>query len=279
MVSASAPWPSRGSSTMTGSSALGDVLASVMLAVALYGIGRLVASWLWLRPTHRDVDLMHVLMGVAMAGTLCRVDLLPAGVWEPVFSVLAAWFVWRFSMFVTRRGITGRDEDHVHHASHYLTHLVMALSMLYMYLSPGASPPRAVEAAGSASGAMLVAGATGSPGNLVGVPLLFVVVLLTSGVWELDAAERSARARLGTLEPETSLELARIGPSSLAPGLFDPGIFDRGLDQAATGPSTAAGPKMLPPQARRGGWLAPGYEAASHIAMCVIMGYMLVVMR
>ena len=132
---------------------------------------------------------MHIAMGVAMAGMLVA-DLNPlrSAVWEVVFVVLGVWFVWRCYTFVAQRGVTGRDEDHVHHLSHYATHLVMAMAMLYMYFA--ATTP----GHGSTSTAMAMT-ATGTTTDFVGLPLLFLFVLLASGVWELDGAERFAQNR------------------------------------------------------------------------------------
>ena len=90
---------------------------------------------------------------------------------------------------MARHGFKGRDDDHVHHLSHYATHEVMALAMLYMYL---AAPARS---GALANGAMPMSGATGTAADFVGLPLLFLIVLLSSGVWELDGIERLSPTR------------------------------------------------------------------------------------
>ena len=231
---------------------LNDGFAALMAAVAAYSLGRLVAARAWSRPTHPDVDLAHVLMGTAMVGMLVPdLDPVPAGPWEVVFTGLALWFVWRCIRFVTQRGVEGRDEDHVHHLSHYLTHLVMASSMLYMYLAAGTTGP-------GVGGGMAMEGAHGSTSEVGAIPLLFVVVLFTSGVWELDGIERFApRARPAAL--------AGTGGGS-PPGPDWP---------------VGTGPPSQPAAGSRGTdhrWLAPRLEAGCHIAMCVTMGFMLVLM-
>ena len=138
----------------------------------------------------------------------------------------------------------GRDEDHVHHLSHYLTHLVMACSMLYMYLA--APTPRPGFGGGMAMGA-----ATGSTADFVGLPLLFLSVLLVSGVWELDGIGRFApRPAAMALTAAGAPGAGRTGP---------PGPSDTARDD---------GPR----------WLAPRLEAGCHIAMCVTMAFMLVLM-
>ena len=213
---------------MSGPDWLDDCFAAVMLVVAVYSAGRLVAARSWSRPSHADVDFAHVLMGVGMAGMLSSaINPVPAGVWEVVFTGLVGWFAWRCYRFVTRLGVEGQDPDHVHHFSHWLTHLVMAVAMLYMYLV-AATPSGPSRDAG-----MAMNGATGTTADFVGLPLLFLAVLLASGVWELDGI-----------------------------GRFSPAL--------STGSVAGDGSVAT----RR--WLAPRLEAGCHIAMCITMAYMLV---
>ncbi len=240
---------------MSGPGWLADLFAAVMIVVAGYSVGRLVAAWQWSRPTHFDVDVSHVLTGTAMTGMLVSaLNPIPSGVWEIIFAVLAAWFVWRCSTFVTHHGVAGRDEDHVHHLSHYGTHLVMAVAMLYMYLAA------ATPAVGSASSGMSMRGATGTTADFVGLPMLFLFVLLASGIWELDGIGRFSPLRGEPAEVEQPLTPAQ----PLGPVLVD------------------AAPSITPPQTsgRDAGapWLAPRLEAGCHIAMCITMAYMLVLM-
>ena len=229
---------------MSGPTWLNDAFAVVMAVVAVYSVGRLVASRLWARPTHADVDVAHVLMGAAMVGMLVDgLNPIPNGVWEAVFGALATWFVWRCYIFVTDHGVEGRDEDHVHHLSHWLTHLVMAGSMLYMYL---AVPPPLARSGGS----MVMGHVSGTTADVVGVPLLFLLVLTASAIWELDGIERFAPA------PSRQAVAVAVGPVSGGAG--DPAPL----------PSPDPGTR----------WLAPRFEAGCHIAMCVTMAYMLVLL-
>ncbi|MFZ0170119.1 MAG: DUF5134 domain-containing protein [Acidimicrobiales bacterium] len=245
---------------MSGPTWLADLFAAVMILVAVYSAGRLLASWRWSRPTHADIDITHILMGVAMAGMLVSaINPIPTAVWEFVFVVVALWFIWRCYGFTARHGLSGRDEDHVHHLSHYVTHVVMALAMLYMYLA--ASP----TAGSSAGGGMGMTGATGTTTDFVGLPLLFLFVLLASAVWELDGAGRWSPSWTEAPKPVPVVQLAGGGSpvrsADRPPGLPAPDDFD---EVTKNDPS------------RR--WLAPGLKAACHIAMCVTMGYMLIVM-
>lgn len=219
---------------MTGADWVDGLFAALMVAVAIYAAGRLVAARTWGRPTHRDVDVAHVLMGSAMAGMLeSGLTTLPIGLWEVVFTLLTAWFVWRCARFASERGVEGRDSDHVHHLSHYVTHLVMAAAMLYMYLA--AFPTASRSGSGMAMGA-----ARGTTVDFVLLPLVFVGVLLSSAIWELDGIGRFAPA---------------VG---VTPG--------------------GGGQRPLDGTEENDRWLAPRLEAASHIAMCITMSYMLVLM-
>jgi Domain of unknown function (DUF5134) len=238
---------------------LNDIFAGVMVAVAVYSLGRIVAATRWSRPTHSDVDVAHVLMGSAMAGMLVTA-LVPVqrDLGEPVFAALALWFVWRCYRFVTEHGVEGRDEDHVHHLSHYLTHLVMAGSMVYMYLAAGPSATRSGRS-------MAMGSATGTTTDFVGIPLLFILVLFASGIWELDGIERFA--------PDRSDQHQRVMVSTVS-------ALPRGSEAE---PSSGADDNPRPPSSSQqptvaGPWLAPRLEAGCHIAMCVTMGFMLVLM-
>ena len=236
---------------MTNPGWLNDIFAAVMVAVAVYSAGRLVAARMWSRLTHQDVDVAHILMGTAMAGMLVSdLNPLPAGVWEIVFSVLAAWFIWRCYQFV-KDPSTGLDYDqHVHRLSRRLIHLVMSLAMLYMYLA-------AVPAAVGSGGSMAMGAATGATTNFVLLPLVFIVALFASAIWELDRIGHWSGSR--PAQEQATPVLAPVGGGSVtAPST--PAATDEGQ-----GTSTAR-------------WLAPRLEGACHIAMCVTMGYMLVLM-
>ena len=237
---------------MSGPDWLDDSFAAVMLVVAAYSAGRVVAARLWSRPAHPDVDSAHVLMGVGMAGMLSSaINPVPTGVWEVVFGGLSAWFVWRCYRFVVRLGVEGRDEDHVHHFSHYLTHLVMAVAMLYMYLVATAPSGPSRDAG------MAMSGATGTTADFVGLPLLFLGVLLASGIWELDGIGRFSPATATGTVARARVAVGR-SPAMERPEPTEPGP---GPGDGATGSRP---------------WLAPRLEAGCHIAMCVTMAYMLV---
>ena len=230
---------------------LNDIFAAAMVAVALYSAGRLVAAHMWSRPTHRDVDVAHVLMGTAMTGMLVSdLNPIPTGVWEVAFSSLAAWFIWRCYQFVKdpTTGIT--YHQHAHRLSRRLIHLVMSLAMLYMYL---AVVPTAVAPGGS----MAMGAATGATTHFVLLPLAFIVSLFASAIWELD--------RLGRMSP-TYAARVQAAPAFASVGGGRP-----------TGPENSEA-ALGSVDEERPPWLAPRLEGVAHIVMCVTMGYMLVLM-
>lgn len=244
---------------MSGPSWLADLFAAVVALVAIYSLGRLVALRVLSRRSHVDVDIAHVGMGVAMSGMLvASLNFAPSRLWEVVFGALALWFIWRCYKFVAAHGLRGLDDDHVHHLSHYVTHVVMALAMLYMYLA-------ATTVSGTAASAtMAISGASGNTADFVGLPLVFLVVLLASGIWELDGADRFGPSRsLGT-QATLALVGARTSPT--------PAREDASVPVFAGEEGTEF------TRGEVGRWLAPGLEAACHVAMCATMAYMLIVM-
>jgi hypothetical protein len=208
--------------------------AVLMVLISVYCIGRLVLAQHWGRSNHFDVNVSHVLMGAAMVGMLVpRWKVLPDGLWELVFGVLALYFFATSTRFVMGHGFRGTDSGHFHHLSHNLIHMVMSCAMLYMYWLG-----MPITAATNSSTSM-----SGPPAG-VGDPsltLFLIAVLLASAVWQLDS-------------------ISRFSPRSLA------------LSAVGGDASHHTGAGDDPP------WLAPRLEISCHIAMCLTMGYMLVLM-
>jgi Domain of unknown function (DUF5134) len=250
---------------MSGPNWLAAFFAVVMLAVTVYSGGRLIASRLWSRPNRVDIDVVHLVMGLAMAGMFVpALNPLPTRAWEAVFSAVAAWFAWRCMANATGH-IAGRPpRPHANSSPHYPTHGVMALAMLYMYFGLPAQP--------KAGATMMTSGATGMTADFVGLPLLFLVLLLGSGVWELDRAERSRRAALAQPVPRASRE-----PTPAVELIGGPR-----RERAGWGPVLTVAAAAQPHAADDGpgsdNCLAPGLMTASHVVMCIAMSYMLVVM-
>jgi Domain of unknown function (DUF5134) len=221
---------------------LPDSFAAVMVAVSIYCSARLLA-WRRLRwQVNLDINIAHVVMGVAMAGMLVpTLTTLPTGLWEMVFVGMGAWFLWKSARFVMRT-VGGAARGQWHHVSHYLTHLTMSCAMLYMYL--------AAPAVGAASfGSMSMSAPSGPTANFVGLPLFFLIVLSVSAVWHTDSLSLVS-------SPAQPALVAAPGMSTGSP---------------ETGPATQ-GFRVDDPS------FAPRVEMACHIAMCVTMGYMLILM-
>ncbi len=235
---------------------LNGIFAGLMLAVALYSVGRLVTSRVWSRPIHRDVDVAHVLMGTAMAGMLVSdLNPIPSGLWEIVFSVLAVWFVWRCYQFVVNPGSETYYHEHVHRLSRRVIHLVMSLAMLYMYVA-AAAPSEA-----RSGGSMAMGTATGTTADFAILPAGFVLALVVSAIWQLDAIRRFS----SSVSQVRSPALSTIGdglPSSEWEGSAEARFEGRSTNGTADVPA----------------WLAPRLEAGSHIVMCLTMAYMLILM-
>ena len=221
-----------------------DLLAAVMLVVAAYCVARLAVARRLHRALRYDVNAARAAEGAAMAGMLApALTVLPDAAWEVVFAGLAAFFAWRSVSFIARHGLTHTSSDHAHGVSHYATHLVMSCAMLYMYFAGVAVTSTQVTG-------MSMGPAPGTA-DFVALPLVFIVVLAASAVWHLDALSRFARVRVAAPAP---------GGAATSGGAATAVVSTTG--DASTG----------------GQWLAPRLEMGTHIALCVAMAFMLVLM-
>jgi len=222
---------------------LGYGLAVVMVSVSTYCLGRLLVAKRWERRNDFGVNISHVLMGLAMAGMLVpRWDRVPDRIWIVAFSVVAAWFAVISVRFVGEHGLRGSDEGHAHHISHNLIHMTMAGAMVYMY---EVSAP----AGSSSTGAAMSGAAARAQPDYLGLSFVFIVTLLASAVWQIDALGKFSPRRMVLVEAAATPR--RVG--------------------AETGPAVV-------PRAVGQRWLAPRLEIACHVSMCVAMAYMLVLM-
>ena len=173
--------PPGGGVTMADPTWLAYSFAVLMVSVSVYCVGRLLVARRWGRRNHADVNISHVLMGFAMVGMLVpRWNAIPDILWESAFGAIALWFLALSVRFVRRHGVEGTDDDHVHHISHYLIHMVMSSAMLYMYWlgTPLTAP--------SGTGTAMMAGPPAGAGD-PGLTLFIVAVLFASAVWQLDS--------------------------------------------------------------------------------------------
>jgi Domain of unknown function (DUF5134) len=264
---------------------LSAIFAALMLAVAVYCTGRLVAARRWRRPTELDTDGAHVVMGVAMAGMLVsglRTPL-PAGLWEGVFGVGAVWFGGQ-ALRARRSQVTSPWR-----CLHATPHLVECAAMVYMFLLL----PAAVVAK-SAAGPMGAMAVSPAGSRLSFVPLLMAVFLLGYVIWLGD--------RLMLRRPPLALVAQPLAalPSATQPRAAEPppasvlAVVPSGAAvststsatasaAAATAPAAAIIPATttIPAACHTAAaprYLAPRCALLCKAAMGMTMGYMLILM-
>ena len=170
---------------MGGPSWVAVALAAVMIATAIYCAGRLAAARLWQRPTEVDADVVHVVMGVAMAGMLLpRLSPLPGTVWEAVFGAAAAWFAYQAVRDRRRSGTDGGWR-----CSHPVPHLVESAAMVFMVAAlPGSWPGQAMPM--SSMGGGRAAGG----GSLWTLAVILALFMIGYVLWTADQLTALVRA-------------------------------------------------------------------------------------
>lgn len=178
---------------VTGPGWLVESLAALMLATALYCVAHLIASWVHARDAEPDVDLMHVAMGVAMAGMLVAAFDHHANVdFGLGFAGCATWFAVRGVGDLVHRH-TGRR------TRHHGQHVIACATMVYMFA--GSSAPVAQAHASIPAMHHATDPVVASQPSIAALGL--TVVLLCCAGWnvaELVAAEQRS-TRLGGPAP------------------------------------------------------------------------------
>jgi hypothetical protein len=183
---------------------LADTFAALLLGTAAYCVGRLVMARMRLRAVEHDVDMVHVVMGIAMAGMLVpAIDPVGNRSWEVVFVAAMAWFTWRAfrEVQVHRAARPARSA-----VGHHLVHAVTCGAMVYMLVVLAAVSSRA-SAPGPFLAGMGGAGASGHPLGSPPLAAVLAVFLLGYAVW---CADRLTLVVGG-------------GPRGAMPGLSGPG--------------------------------------------------------
>ena len=259
-----------------------DVFAAIMLVVAAVSAGRLVAARPWQRGARRaalaDIDVAHLLMAIAMAGTLVAgLWTLPGGAWEAVFGVMTAWFAYRVVLDAQVSGVRALA------GGHCAPHLTHAAAMLYMFAAVSAP---AAHGSGGMGGAMSGMGTL----ELPSLAFVFALALVGYSIWDLD--QLSGPGTSG----HYSLAVARAAPAG--PVLAGVGAMTAGAGamagmgattlSPAAGAAVAAEPvaepagiAQVPPAsgpADGTGVLAPWVATGCRIAMGITMAFMLVIM-
>jgi hypothetical protein len=176
-----------------------DIFAAVMLAVAAVSAGRLAVARPWRQGAAlADIDVAHLLMATAMAGTLtASLRTLPNGAWEVIFGLMTAWFAYRVVRDLQVSGVRALA------GGHCAPHLIHAAAMLYMFV--GLAAP---AAHGSGMGGM---GGMGTL-NLPFLAFIFALLLIGYSIWDLD--QLSGPGASG----HYSLASARIAPVAVLAG-------------------------------------------------------------
>ena len=254
-----------------------DIVAAIMLVVAAVSAARLVAARPWQRRTRpaalADIDVAHLLMAIAMAGTLASgLRTLPDGAWEVVFGVMTAWFAYRVARDAQVSGVRALA------GGHCAPHLLHAGAMLYMFVAVSAP-------AAHGSGGMGGMGGLSGMGTLElpFLALLFALALVGYSIWDLD--QLSGPGTSG----HYSLATARVAPAGAVlagVGATAGSGATAGLGAAVVSDPApvAAGPaeaRQVPPASAPAdgtGVLAPWVATGCRIAMGVTMAFMLLIM-
>ncbi len=259
---------------MTGPAWLADVFAVVMIVTSAYCVSRLLISWRQRRPTDHDVDAVHVVMGIAMAGMLVpRLRVFWSGGWEVVFAAAAAWFAWH-----AIRGLRSPAAARRQHAHHHAQHLLACLATLSMLL--------AVRTAAAAHGRIPATGMSGSSARLPTLALVLAVALIGYVIWATDGLTSLAPVSAGPAFLPVPARAAAVGGGTSFSRLADgAAAASSGASAASSGASAASSATLSAHQAQGAERqpaervpVSPRLAACCEIAMGVTMGYMLILM-
>jgi hypothetical protein len=200
------------------------VFTALVVLLAVGSAARLLVARLRRQHAAADVDTVHALMGIAMAGMLMpRLSVLPGAVWLAVFAAGTSWFTWR-AIRPRQRGQAGAGQGQADAGQgqagaghgHPAPHAVECLAMVYMLLAVG--PLGSARQHGTTMPGMTMGAAGLSPitGNPV-LALLLCVFMLGSALWTVDkltaaSGKRSTCDDLSAAAPRLA-SYSRIGMS------------------------------------------------------------------
>ena len=255
-----------------------DIFAAVMLVVAAVSAARLVTARPWQRGPRpaalADIDIAHLLMGIAMAGMLVSgLRTLPNGVWEVVFGVMTAWFGYRVVRDLQVSGARALA------GGHCAPHLIHAGAMVYMFVALSAPMTHGSGGMGGMGGGMSGMGTLSLPF----LAFLFALVLVGYSIWDLD--QLSGPGAGG----HYSLAAARVAPpgpvlagvgATARPGAAAAVPVAEPASSALAAEAAEEAPAVPPASAPADGTgvLAPWVATSCRIAMGVTMAFMLIIM-
>lgn len=247
---------------MTGPSWLARLLAALMIVTAAYCFSRLIAAWRRHRRTDYDVDGVHVLMGIAMAGMLVpRINPFWDSGWEVIFAGAVGWFGWQ-----ALRGRRSEPAAGQRRVAHHLQHVVTCGAMLYMFL--------AVAPAKTASTTAMGAGPSTTFPTLA---LVLTLALVGYVIWNADrfTSLASVAALREMTVPANSVTAPALAASPSGPASAEAEPSATGTLIAGAQAPTGRG---CEPSGQAGPPISPRLAAACEIVMGLTMGYMLITM-
>jgi hypothetical protein len=225
-----------------------------MILIAASSACRLGVSRLRGLATEADADVLHVLMGTAMAGMLMpQLNPLRGSIWVAVFGIGAAWF--------GASAVRARAPVWFSWQCRFpVPHLIECVAMLYMFLSARS----AQHEAGAA-----MPGMSTSASAPAGVPALSVVLalfMLGYLMWTTDQLASLARATPRSAAPARSPQQRAL-------------VAVPAAGRPARMASSSAADSTRPPLLGTGRPLmAPKLAACGKIAMSITMTCMLILM-
>lgn len=236
---------------MTALKWIEDVLAALMLAIAVLSAARTAAALRGRRgAVVTSIEVAHLLMAIAMAGMLASgLATLPDTTWQTVFWLLTAWFacqVWREVRADGWRALPG---------GRCAPHLAHSAAMLYMTAAvTPAVDGHHMESMGSMSEPAMQSLDYPTPG------WVFLLVLVGYGVWDLD---RLFGRRI------TPADAAMPMPAAGAPALADPGAAPTA--SGGSRPTGGSAAVHKPPVAVAAGAAVPRSAPGRRPAACVLL--------
>jgi hypothetical protein len=167
---------------------------ALVILLAVGSSARLLRARLRRQQVAADVDIVHALMGIAMAGMLMpRLSVLPGDVWLAVFAAGTAWFTWQaFRPRQPGQAGAGHGQAGAGHG-HPAPHAVECLAMVYMVMATG--PRHGTPMPGMTAGAGMSAGLSTIASNPV-LALLLCVCMLGSALWTIDKLTAASAKRI-----------------------------------------------------------------------------------
>jgi Domain of unknown function (DUF5134) len=258
-----------------------DIFAAIMLLVAAVSAARLVAARPWQQETQRmplaDIDVAHLLMAIAMAGTLvASLQTLPNGTWSVIFAVMTAWFGYRVVRDAQVSGVRALA------GGHCAPHLIHAGAMLYMFMAFTAT---AAHGSGGMGGGMSGMGTL----QLPLLAFLFALLLIGYSIWDLDqlsgpGASGHYRLAVPRAAPSGAVLAGVAASTGAGPGAAAVSALADGQDAPAVATGSTVTSQALPagacgPAGDTGrGILVPWVATSCRMAMGVTMAFMLLIM-